>query len=446
MQRNSAVKILERLTGTESAFSIENRIFNGVALISLVGLIFFALVNIVMGLVMPAILMTIVLLIQAYLYYLARLRKKFNTGVIVYAVTGQLCLILNYYFNSGISGPTLFGFFLTLQLVLTVTPKKHHLLWLLIHVGIIAGLLVFQYLEPDFIAFSYHSQQEQVIDNFSTVLIVLLSIFWITGYLKHSYEKQRTIIETQNRRLEEMNAEKNKIFSIVAHDLQSPLATIQSYLELIIHYPEEGINSKVHNEQLLNLTKGTSDMLANLLSWSKNQMEGSKTYFRSVNLYQLVETVLSVQESMAQNKNIAITSAVDPEVMVYADREMLALVIRNLINNAIKFSPSGSSVFIHSSVQGKNVMLSVEDQGIGLTASQEEKLFTLKVTSNYGTNREKGTGIGLSLCKDLMNKMYGNIFYKKGKNGGSVFTITIQVANEESVDVTQPVTTKAAEV
>jgi len=421
---------LERLTGSVSSFSMENKIFNGVSIVSLAGLFLFTLFNIMMELPVPALIMGVVMLVQVWLYYLSRFKKKPGISAVIFGIIGQICLGANFYYNSGLHGPTLFGFFLTFQLVISVTPKKQHLYWLLIHILVVSSLLIFQYARPDLIYYSYATRKDQYLDMLFTYVAILASIFWITGYLKYSYENQRHLIESQNEKLEKLNAEKNKIFSIVAHDLRSPLATIQGYLEMIMYFPEEGYNAN-HHARLLDLTKGTSDMLANLLLWSKSQMEGEPICIREVNLYQLVASVLAVQDNLARGKQITIHSVIDPEYMVLADREMLSLVIRNLINNAIKFSPQGSTIKVESSLKKGVVYCSITDEGVGITPVQQEQLFSLKTTSSYGTNNEKGTGLGLVLCKEFMERMNGVIWYEKGTTGGSVFTISIPVANTE---------------
>jgi len=429
---------LEKLTGSVTAFSMEHRIFNGISLVTLAGLFMFMVFNIIAGLPGPALIMALVMLAQVYLYYLSRFKKQLATGVIAFAVISQLCLSANFYFNSGLHGPTLFGFFLTFQLVISVTPKKQHLLWLLVHIAVAAGLLILEYRRPDLVFYSYSSRKDQYLDMLLTYIGVLVSIFWISGYLKYSYESQRRLIKSQNRKLEKLNAEKNKIFSIVAHDLRSPLASIQGYLEMLMLLPEEAPDRNLQ-ARLLNLTTNTTDMLANLLQWSKNQMEGESIYIREMNLYQLVARVLSVQDTLARGKQITIHSAIDPEHMVLADREMLALVIRNLINNAIKFSPPGSTIRLNSYINDGFVFLSIRDEGIGITPVQQEQLFSLNVASSYGTNNEKGTGLGLALCKEFIEKMQGSISYEKGKPDGSIFTIAIPPAVEEAVETAPPV-------
>ncbi|MEP7318546.1 MAG: HAMP domain-containing sensor histidine kinase [Panacibacter sp.] len=384
--------------------------------------------------------MAVVMLVQVYLYYLSRFKKQLSTSAIAFAVISQLSLSANFYFNSGLQGPTFFGFFLTFQLVISITPKKQHLLWLLVHITVAAGLLILEYMRPDLVYYSYATRKDQYLDMLLTYIGILISIFWISGYLKYSYENQRCIIESQNQKLEKLNAEKNKIFSIVAHDLRSPLASIQGYLEILTLLPEEAPDKKLQ-ARLLDLTTNTTDMLANLLQWAKNQMEGESIYIREVNLYQLVARVLAVQDTLARGKQITIHSEIGPEHMVLADREMLALVIRNLINNAIKFSPPVSSIRLNSYMNDGFVFLSIRDEGIGITPLQQVQLFSLNAISSYGTNNEKGTGLGLVLCKEFIEKMQGKIWYENGKPAGSIFTIAIPVAVEETVETEPSIST-----
>lgn len=420
--------------GSADVFSMENRVFNAVSIVSFGTLLLFVIFNITMGFTASAVVMSSVMLFQGYLYFLSRFKKQLSISAILFAIAGQICLAANFYYNSGFYGPTLFGFFLTFQLVISVTPKKQHILWLITHIAVVSGLLLFQYLRPDLIGNNYSTRKEQFLDITYTYIAVLLSIYLITGYLKYSYEKERRLTALQNRKLEKINAEKNKIFSIVAHDLRSPLASIQGYLEMLMLIPEEKPDKNLQ-ARLLDLTTNTSDMLANLLVWAKSQMEGAKVNLRELNLYQLAATVLSVQGTLARNKHVIVKAEIDPELMVLADKEMLVLVMRNLLNNAIKFSPAESTIYLRSKVKDNTVFLSVKDEGAGISSSQQNQLFSLSVVSSVGTNNEKGTGLGLALCKEFMEKMGGKIWYEKGLPNGSVFTISLPLVKTEVLEV-----------
>jgi two-component system sensor histidine kinase/response regulator len=431
------VHLLEKLSGNTTLFTMENRVFNAVSIITLVILFLFVVFNALMTFWSSVFLMGAVMLIQLYLYYLSRVKKRLSVSIVFFAMVSQVCLVLSYYYNSGMQGATLFGFFLTFQLIISVAPKRQHIFWFIVHICVATGLLFFQYKRPDLIHYVYSTRKEQYLDIAYTYITVLLTIYFITGYLKYSYENERRLTELQNKKLEKLNEEKDKIFSIVAHDLKSPLASIQGYLEMLMLIPEEQPDRNLQ-ARLLDLTTNTSDMLANLLVWAKSQMQGSTVNIRELNLYQIVATVLSVQDTLARNKQITIKGEIDPEIMLFADREMLALVIRNLINNAIKFSPAGSTIFIRSKVENEVVFLSVKDEGIGIAAAQQQQLFSLKVTSSNGTDNEKGTGLGLALCKDTMEKMNGSISYEKSEPHGSIFSIALPLAPAEIIETKTP--------
>jgi len=378
---NKLLSLWHKLLGAEDDFSMENRLYNLVCIIIFILLVLLLANSIAIHLWQSAGIVIIVFVFQLIFYYYARFKKKFNKSILANAAVSYIALCLNFFVNAGSNGPTLFIFFLTFQLVISVTPKKQHLYWLLIHILVVSSLLIFQYARPDLIYYSYATRKDQYLDILFTYIAILASIFWITGYLKYSYENQRHLIESQNEKLEKLNAEKNKIFSIVAHDLRSPLATIQGYLEMIMYFPEEGYNAN-HHARLLDLTKGTSDMLANLLLWSKSHMEGEPICIREVNLYQLVASVLAVQDNLARGKQITIHSVIDPEYMVLADREMLSLVIRNLINNAIKFSPQGSTIKVESSLksyEAATVARSLAETRL----SAEQSRFEVGLSTNF---------------------------------------------------------------
>lgn len=181
-------------------------------------------------------------------------------------------------------------------------------------------------------------------------------------------------------------------------------------------------------EDLLEQTKYTSDLLVNLMSWAKTQMHGVTVHLAPHNLKEFVEEVIQNKKSIAARKGIKLTFSIRPDIEVVCDRDMLHIVLRNLVNNAIKFTNSGGEVTIRVSTDKGRAQLSVQDTGIGIAKDKQADLFTLKTRSTFGTAREKGIGLGLLMCKEYMDYQRGEIGFTSEEGKGTTFFITLPLS------------------
>ena len=254
-------------------------------------------------------------------------------------------------------------------------------------------------------------------------------IIW-TGTLNDITD--RKIVEQEiinkNEELQKLNAEKDKFFSIIAHDLKSPFNSVIGFSDLLA---TEVMNKNYDNIELYSdIIKSSStravDLLMNLMEWSQSQtgrMDFNPEYFDldvSINEIVLLFTNIAIQ------KSIIINYDTDSKLLVYADKAMINTIVRNLVSNAIKFTKPGGSVTIIIEVVPNNVKITVKDSGIGMSKSTIEKLF--RIDTNYkttGTNDETGTGLGLILCKEFINKHNGEILVESEPGKGSVFCFSI---------------------
>lgn len=228
--------------------------------------------------------------------------------------------------------------------------------------------------------------------------------------------------------LRELNAQKDKFFSIIAHDLRSPFTAIVGFSELLAQRLEskdyEGIEDYV--EMILKSSKKTLDLLMNLLEWARSQtgrISFNPEYFE---LKEVVDETAFILANMAGHKSITINKELSTNIVVYADRQMLSTIMRNLVSNAVKFTPSGGSVTVQASRAEHSVIIQVTDTGIGISANRIERLF--RIDSNettLGTNEEEGTGLGLVLCKEFTERHGGTLVVESEPGKGSVFTLTL---------------------
>ncbi|GHA50867.1 hypothetical protein GCM10007103_34540 [Salinimicrobium marinum] len=250
-------------------------------------------------------------------------------------------------------------------------------------------------------------------------------------------EKNRTILEQnhiisqQNEELSEMNQAKNRLFSILSHDLRSPIGSLQQLLELIQSgdfTPEE--QSGLLDEMLVQVT-GTSSMLHNLLHWANSQLEGDKVTFEEVNIPKKVSRVVDAYYLVAKSKNIKIIQE-EPKGLpkIQVDKGHLSVILHNLLSNALKYTIEGKEIKITYAVKNDQVLLKFLDGGQGISEKKIKEIKNLnsRMISQVGTGMETGTGIGLMLVKHFLNINRASLDVKSYRGEGSEFIVAFKKA------------------
>lgn len=227
-----------------------------------------------------------------------------------------------------------------------------------------------------------------------------------------------------------LNATKDLFFSIIAHDLKNPFNTILGFSELIIDSGKE-MNSDIRDEYIKVIAASASqayNLMENLLLWASAQRGIIEFSPAITNLAECISESVALVESQARAKNISIDSSVNSECLVHCDRNMISTVLRNLITNAVKFTPTDGKISVTLSILAENVEISVSDSGVGISKDESNKLFMIENTVKHeGTEKEKGTGLGLMLCKDFVEKHGGKIRVESEVGKGSKFIFTLPI-------------------
>ncbi len=227
--------------------------------------------------------------------------------------------------------------------------------------------------------------------------------------------------------LDELNKSKDKFFSILAHDLRSPLSPLLGLSEILAKDFESLSNDeiKLFSKDIYDAVKSQFDLLENLLSWSRMQTGKMECEPERINISEDVERVISLLKGNAKNKNITINNSVDKNLLAFADPNMFHSVLQNLLSNAIKFTYTNGVIKIYSTVDSGFIELTVEDNGIGIKPQNIKNIFGLNCFSTNGTNQEKGTGLGLIICKEMVERNGGRIRVESEINKGSKFIFTV---------------------
>jgi len=235
-------------------------------------------------------------------------------------------------------------------------------------------------------------------------------------------------IELQARELSQANALKDKMFSVISHDLRSPVSSIKLALDFI----SKGLvkpTDELFNVTINDLVKTTDEayiLLENLLGWAKSQSNILNVFPESLDLKPLASNIAGLLKLTSENKKIRIENNIPEGITVFADIQMIQSVLRNLLSNALKFTPENGSVEMSAVEMNTEVKVSIKDSGVGISESNLKRIFDqdqpLKTT---GTNKESGSGLGLILCKDFVENTGGRIWVESEEGKGSTFIFTI---------------------
>jgi ligand-binding sensor domain-containing protein/signal transduction histidine kinase len=235
------------------------------------------------------------------------------------------------------------------------------------------------------------------------------------------------------RNLKEINATKDKFFSIIAHDLKNPLTSLISISETIMEESLDGQDDKSFGiRKIHESVKQIHALLENLLTWSRSQTGRLKYEPVNFNLSRLIEVNLNLHRAMAEYKNVKLEFEQKDNIIAFGDRDMINTVIRNLVNNAVKFTSPGGLVKVEVKQDNNIIQVFVIDNGTGISEENMQKLFKIDVKyKTPGTSGEKGTGLGLILCKEFVEKNGGQMIVRSILNQGSTFGFTVPAGRKE---------------
>lgn len=247
-------------------------------------------------------------------------------------------------------------------------------------------------------------------------------------------------LRISEQRLTALNATKDKFFSIIAHDLKNPFNTMMGFSQLLITKVKKYNDEKLDNfaEHIFNAAKHGYNLLQNLLEWSRTQTDRIDWKPQEINILRTVNTCFDLLSTQAAKKNVKLTASIKKEQTVVADPNMLNTIIRNLVSNAIKFSFENSEIKVEAQICEKKyhkakkdfIEISVHDSGVGISENSIKKLFRIDGDlKTKGTNNETGTGLGLVLCKEFVEKHGGKIRVESQLGMGSIFFFTLPVGD-----------------
>ena len=258
--------------------------------------------------------------------------------------------------------------------------------------------------------------------------IMLLLVGFLSISLQRSRKREKEInqeLQEKNGLLEDLNIIKDKLFSIIGHDLRAPISSLKSILGLLTDNTMSEEQVRMLFSKLIKEVDYTSDLLDSLLHWAKSQLQGMKVDIQNIDIQKITNSTVGLLQGIADKKEISLFNHIEAPLWVMGDEEMIKTVIRNLVANALKFTPKKGEVHISALEIDKQVEIIVSDNGVGMSADILSKLFKGNVTTR-GTQNEKGTGLGLLMVKDFVEKNKGSVRVESEVGKGSRFIVVLR--------------------
>ncbi|SKA33831.1 Signal transduction histidine kinase [Chitinophaga eiseniae] len=396
------------------------KLLNTVAIPGVVLTLYFCVLNLIQHRPALAVVNIIHTFGDLLILYLNKKQRYLQARAVVIVFSLLLYGISGFFFRNGVE----FYLILILVLIYLIYDNK----WLLAFLSVlIISVIAFVYYAPVFWYMEPLVPSGRILANLVIALgVVVIALLYFKSV--HAEYQQET--EDQRKALDILNRDKVKLFSIIAHDIRSPLATLEGLLLMFSndHYSEKDMKSAAVELHLKVSQLG--ETLNNLLRWTAGQMKGLHTVPAVLPLASLVNDALSPFEPNVRQKEIQLDMSIADDVQVYADVNQLMIVLRNLISNAVKFSHQGGKITIHTSIEDKNICLHVNDHGVGMDRERQATLFSFGYKPSYGTAGERGSGIGLVLCAEFIRQNNGEITVESEPGKGTTFRLTLPGSRE----------------
>ncbi|HBI88906.1 MAG TPA: hypothetical protein DDY75_13725 [Sphingobacterium sp.] len=292
-----------------------------------------------------------------------------------------------------------------------------------IHIALcitVAFLISLLYLLPDILPLSQQVPRSRSVFNIINALAFM--VVAVNFFLDIIYKNIKKI-EQQRRNLESMNRDKEKIFSIIAHDIKSPFANLEALVFMFRNQMLDSTNSQEYIQQIFQQITQQNQALDDLLQWGSSSMQGINTKASPQLIKPIIQQIVEVFNENAQSKQLKINIDIPNNTQIIANRDHTIIILRNLISNAIKFSYVSGNINIYTSMDETYTHIHIQDEGIGINPSKSAVLFNEIQQKSFGTEDEPGSGVGLVLCKDLFERNKGVVNIQSTPNKGSVFTV-----------------------
>ncbi|MBC9934995.1 sensor histidine kinase [Chitinophaga qingshengii] len=393
--------------------SRRTKLLNLLAIPCIPFMLFFAVLNTCQGRYLLAFFNVLTSAINVFVLWLHWKQRYLSARLVAIVCSIVIYTVVGLFFHNGAE------YFLLNILICCILVYDNRWITVSLSLLTIAAFLAIIFF-PQHWALADPVPAQRVWANVATSLVFIIVALNFFKHIQSDYQRE---IEKQREVLATMNKDKEKLFSIVAHDIRSPLATLEVLLDMFGkgQYPEEemGEAAAVLHKKISQL----GGSLDNVLRWSSRSMKGIQAQPVNFLLEPLATEVLYFFDMIIQQKNIKVENSIPPDLLLYADKDQVSVILRNFLSNALKFSYTGGRIELRAQPAGQQVAISITDHGTGMLPTQVVNLFSYKQSPGYGTSGERGTGLGLILCKEFAQQNGGEITVESHIDKGTRFTV-----------------------
>ena len=369
-------------------------------------------------------------------YYLVSKYGKVQLIVNILLIVAHVIICINFLYNDGNGGPTVYAFFLMLVVSSMLIQGWLKVVW---YLGSLSMFFFLFYGEAKgFITIEhyYKGSENQFIDHAVAILWISGFVFTVIHFFIKSYRNQSQLLynlkQRQDQSLEEvkmLNDQKNKLIALLSHDLKNPIGMLHTTLGLI----EKDAFEPGEMEQILFNLKGQTfhlnKVLNNTLSWVMTELEDTPIQLHEISLSELTVEMKEMMAMQAQEKNQTIDFSLEGEDRnISIEINEIKIILKNLIDNAIKFAPIGSTINLKLKIKEDKLSWLICNEGATISTADQESLFVFRARTSYGTKKEKGTGVGLPLCKRIADKINFDLTYSSSSEYKNCFTLCRKLA------------------
>ncbi len=426
---------LKSAIGVDEDFDLYSQIFHRIMLLSGLALLTALLLSFFIDIPEVSIMLFATLIVLSISFWLSRVLNKFRLALVVFYTTAHALLLANFFYNNGINGSTTIIGLLVLSVVFSISNKREKWFWAIFQMLLLSGLILYQYQYGDEHIIGYPDKLSAYVDEIFTYFIAVgfLSLIFQVIIRKNRLQRKDLIlrereIRDQRDQLAKSNENLYKLMSLIAHDVRNPLASIESYLDPETQALINDEDRVEFNRELLALVRNTSHMLDETLHWSRSQFlehDNSIVHLKNAAIGTWVNNTIVHLKSMAKSKQIVIIDDYDGSIHLNCDSNLLTVVLRNILQNAIKFSEPKSSIIFKAWEDQEKVHFEIKDSGVGMKQSTIDKIISGKAETTPGTAQEKGTGLGLQVSLEYIKLHKGELKINSKPQVGSRFQISI---------------------
>ncbi len=425
---NSKSKMGNNSINEDEQGILKNLIYKKASLIALIASLIGLSINLSLGLSdLFSLSIAFISIAYATFYYFAQFRNRYFTNAFV--LMSQIGLMLTWYSEGGLSGPVLPLFVIAIIVFTAIAAPKFYMLYLFISILNIIGLFLLEQSRIGDYLIQYPSKFYHDLDISFTLIVSVVSIFYLSRYIKNIFVNKHNVTVQQKNELEQLNHTKDKFFSIIAHDLRGPFNGLIELTKLMSDKSVDLSKSELQDlsARLNESAKNAFNLLENLLDWAKMN-QGMIAYKpQKIRLREFVSIHLAAIQDLANRKGIITANNISSSTEVFADSYMLQAIIRNITINAIKFTKKGGFVSISANTIDESIVeVAINDNGIGMDEKTVDNLFAIdKQQKRIGTDNEPSSGLGLLLCKEFVEYHQGKISIESEVGKGSTFRFTL---------------------